>query len=68
MKNYPIDAGIFIKSTIILFFIALKEANGVKECGLKSNLHDWPSRGVTEVLKIKARDRVSLPAIQVYAM
>ena len=34
----------------------------MKECGLKSNLHDWPSKGVAEVLKIKAKDRIALPA------
>ena len=47
--------------SIFFDIIVYKEANGQKDCGTKSNLHDWPSIGVDEVLKIKTRERIELP-------
>ena len=36
-------------------------SNGKSHCGSKSNLHDWASSGVDEMLKMKSRKGMRLP-------
>ena len=46
---------------MIAISISFKKANGEKNCGSKSNLHDWQSTGVNKVLKSKREKGIVLP-------